>query len=121
MPRLFLALDLKPDDRLIKEYEDRHRPGAVWPEIIADLVREGWLEMEIWRLENRLILTGVVSDDFPRGARDPAVQKIWERWQSEMDRYQERLSPDPDVKWVEMKRVFDLAEHLGIPLPEAPA
>ena len=35
MPRHYYALDLKDDAAAIAEYERWHRPGVIWPEIVA--------------------------------------------------------------------------------------
>ena len=32
-----LTLPLKGNEKLISEYEKRHQPGQVWPEIIAGI------------------------------------------------------------------------------------
>jgi len=51
-----LAIDLRDDAEAIAEYERLHEPGAVWPEVIADLRSNGYEEMTIWRTGNRLIM-----------------------------------------------------------------
>jgi L-rhamnose mutarotase len=35
--RVCFAMDLVADDALIAEYERRHFPGAVWPEVVRDI------------------------------------------------------------------------------------
>lgn len=54
MQRFCLALDLKPDDQLIKEYEAYHQ--KVWPEIVASIHDAGIEQLEIYRIENRLFM-----------------------------------------------------------------
>ena len=46
--RLCFALDLVNDAQKIAEYEQFHRPGGVWPEIVDEgLYIVGWVAM--WR------------------------------------------------------------------------
>ena len=109
--RICFALDLIDDAALMAEYEARHAPGAVWPEIVADLRARGFEEMEIWRTGDRLMMVVEVSDDYQR-ARDAATQMIVERWEDAMSRYQKRLPhAAPGEKWVPMTRIFGLDEQ----------
>ncbi|CAG2172732.1 unnamed protein product, partial [Oppiella nova] len=48
------GLDLKDDPKVIEEYDRYHR--NVWPEMIKSLKDSGVVDMEIYRLKNRLIL-----------------------------------------------------------------
>lgn len=104
--RLVFALDLVDDATLIAEYERRHAPGAVWPDVIADIRQRGMLELEIWRVADRMVMIAEVADDYPRDA-DPAVQPTIDAWEAEMDRFQRRIAGD-GPKWAAMKRIFAL-------------
>jgi len=53
MKRYCLALDLKDDGALIKEYEEYHQ--KVWPEVLKSIKDSGIKEMEIYRINNRLL------------------------------------------------------------------
>ncbi len=107
--RYCLALDLKDDPALIAEYERYHE--AVWPEVLQSLRDAGITNMEIYRVENRLVLVMDAVDDFSldrKAAMDAANPKVQE-WETLMWRYQEALpSAKPGQKWVPMKKVFQL-------------
>ena len=110
--RICLALDLKDDADLIAEYEHYHEPQNAWPEITRSISDAGIEEMEIYRIENRLIMIMDVSADFDAAAKaaadaeNPKVQE-WERL---MWRFQQPLdSAEPGDKWLEMKRIYQLS------------
>ena len=107
MKRYMLALDLKPDEALIQEYEAYHR--AVWPEVLESLRNSGILQMEIFRTGNRLTMLLETTDDFSfevkarLEANNPKVQE----WEALMDHYQDRLpGVAPGGKWSLMHSVF---------------
>ena len=107
--RYCLALDLKDDSALIAEYERYHE--AVWPEVLQSLHDAGITDMEIYRVENRLVLVMDTADDFSldrKGELDAANSKVQE-WETLMWHYQQALpSAQPGQKWVPMKKVFQL-------------
>ncbi|MES2336894.1 MAG: L-rhamnose mutarotase [Pseudomonadota bacterium] len=110
MPRrLVLALDLIDDAALIAAYEARHAAGAVWPEVVRDIRQRGCLDMEIWRVDDRLVMIAEVADDHPRAA-EPALAPAVDRWEREMDAYQRPLYATGG-KWTAMRRIFALAEQ----------
>lgn len=109
MKRYCLALDLKNDPELIKEYETHHR--AVWPEIIASIKDSGILDMEIYRIENRLFMIMETADDFSfekKSEMDVANEKV-QQWEELMWKYQQALpSARPGEKWLLMDKIFSL-------------
>lgn len=105
--RLVFALDLVDDGTLIAAYEARHAPGAVWPEVLRAIRQRGFLDMEIWRVADRMVMIAEVADDFPRAA-DPANQEMVDRWEQEMDRFQRPILRN-GPKWAPMARIFSLA------------
>ena len=107
--RLCFALDLVADDHLIKEYENRHRPGSVWPEVLREMRERGIESMEIWSVANRLFMITEVTDDYPRPVA-PFLQHQVARWETEMEQYQSRIVPT-DSKWALMRCIFRLADH----------
>ena len=116
MARFYYALDLRDDAAAIAEYENWHRPGVIWPEIVASIRAAGIEDLEIFRTGNRLVMVMQVADDYDAAAKqaadaaDPWVQA----WEQLMDRYQQRLPwAQPGEKWVPMRGIFSLREALA--------
>lgn len=107
--RIVFALDLVADAALIAAYEERHGPGAVWPDVVADIRQRGILEMEIWRVDERLVMIAEAADDYPR-APEPSLQSTVARWETEMDAFQRPIRAT-GAKWAQMHRIFSLAEQ----------
>lgn len=107
--RYCFALDLKKDDQLIREYENYH--AHVWPEIIDSIKESGILNLEIYRVSNRLFMIMETSEDFSfdkKNAMDAANPKVQE-WESLMWKYQQALPvAQPGEKWLLMNRIFEL-------------
>lgn len=107
--RYCLALDLKNDPVLIREYEAYHT--AVWPEIIQSIKGSGIEQLEIYRIEQRLFMIMEVNHDFSfekKGAADAANPKVQE-WETLMWKYQQALpSAKPGEKWLLMDKIFQL-------------
>jgi len=109
MKRFCLALDLKNDPKLIGEYEEYHR--KVWPEILQSLSAAGILQMEIYRINNRLFMVMETDEDFSlerKAAMDAANEKVQE-WEKLMWKYQQALpGTKPGQKWILAEKVFSL-------------
>jgi L-rhamnose mutarotase len=112
--RFCLALDLKDDPKLIREYEEHHR--AVWPEILQNIRDSGILEMEIYRVANRLFMVMEVNEQFSFDTKLGADQnnlKVQE-WEQLMWKYQQALPVAKfGEKWMLMQCIFSLNEHGG--------
>lgn len=109
MKRLCFALDLKEDPQLISEYEAHHR--AVWPEILSSIRDSGILDMEIYRIDNRLFMIMQVEDDFSltQKAKEDEVNPRVQEWERLMWTYQQALpGAKPGEKWMPMKCIFKL-------------
>ncbi|HLL96290.1 MAG TPA: L-rhamnose mutarotase [Spirosoma sp.] len=107
--RYVLALDLKNDPVLITEYERYHE--AVWPEVLQSMRDAGITNMEIYRVENRLVLLMDTAEDFSleRKADIDAANPTVQAWETLMWRYQQALpSAQPGQKWVIMEKIFQL-------------
>ena len=109
MKRYALALDLKDDPTLIKEYEDYHK--NVWPEIIESIKNSGILRMEIYRAGNRLFMLTETEDDFSWDHKvlidqyNPKVQE----WETLMWKYQQAIPyAKQGEKWMQMEKIFQL-------------
>ena len=111
MQRYCFALDLVDDPAMIAEYEAHHR--AIWPAIAASITEAGILQMEIYRLGNRLFMIMDTQDDFSfeQKARMDAANPTVQEWEGLMWKYQQALPmAKPGEKWVLMKKIFDLQE-----------
>lgn len=111
MQRLCFALDLVDDPAMIAEYERWHRPENAWPEITAAIKAAGVVELEIYRVENRLFMIMDVTDDFSaakKSASDSQNPRVV-AWETLMWQFQRALpSAKPGEKWIEMKRIYTL-------------
>jgi L-rhamnose mutarotase len=109
MARYCLALDLKDDEDLIKEYQQHHQ--NVWPEIKKSIYDAGITNMEIYRTGNRLFMIMETNENFSfekKAVIDNANQKVQE-WERLMWKFQQPLPWAKDgEKWVLMERVFTL-------------
>lgn len=109
MQRFCLALDLKNDPSLIAEYEKYHQNG--WPEIKKSIKDSGIINLDIYRIENRLFMIIEADDNFSfekKAKMDTANEKVQE-WETLMWKYQQALpSAKPGEKWLLMKQIFDL-------------
>lgn len=109
MERTCLALDLKNDPVLIAEYEAYHR--EVWPEIKKSITDAGIVNMEIYRIMNRLFMIMETNETFSgekKDAADAANPKVQE-WEALMWKYQQALPvAKPGEKWIKMDKIFSL-------------
>ena len=109
MKRYCLALDLKDDPGLIKEYEEYHR--AVWPGILSSIKESGIEQMTIYRYGNRLFMIMEVNDQFSfdaKGKADASNPRVQE-WETLMWKYQQALpGARPGEKWMLMEKIFNL-------------
>lgn len=113
MKRYCLAVDLVDDPALIAEYEAWHSPEKVWPEITQSIREAGIVDMEIYRLGDRLYMIMETEDHFSfedKAAMDAANPKVQE-WEQLMWKYQKPLvQAKPGEKWVRMDKIFSLPQ-----------
>ncbi len=109
MKRFCLALDLKDDAELIKEYEHYHKNG--WPEIKRSITGAGIINIEIYRTGNRLFMIMETTDDFDfekKAAMDAVNEKVQE-WEALMWKFQQPLPwANEGEKWIRMDKIFSL-------------
>ncbi|MCJ7932902.1 MAG: L-rhamnose mutarotase [Chryseobacterium sp.] len=109
MKKYTLALDLKDDENLIRQYEEYHQ--KVWPEILESIQSSGVRSMEIYRTGNRLFMMMEVEEEFSFEAKaeaDQANPKVQE-WETLMWNYQQALPhAKPGEKWMIMSKIFSL-------------
>ena len=111
MKRFCMALDLKDDPALIKEYEEYHT--NVWPEIKKSITDAGIINMEIYRTGNRLFMIIEATEDFSfetKAASDAAKEKVQE-WEKLMWKFQQPLQwAKEGEKWIGMDKIFSLVQ-----------
>jgi L-rhamnose mutarotase len=111
MNRFALALDLKDDEKLIREYEEYHKD--IWPEIKESILGSGITSMEIYRLGTRLFMIMETDDNFSFEKKDKADKnnpKVVE-WEELMWKYQQSLpQARPGEKWLLMDQIFKLTK-----------
>lgn len=109
MKKYTLALDLKDDENLIRQYEEYHQ--EVWPEVLESIKSSGIRNMEIYRTGNRLFMIMEVEDHFSFEMKiqaDKADPKVQE-WETLMWNYQQALpNSRPGEKWIVMDKIFSL-------------
>ena len=109
MKRYCFTLDLYDDPELIKGYEDWHQ--QVWPEIIDSIKTSGIIDMQIYRVSNRLFMVMDVTEQFSfelKSKMDLDNERVQE-WETLMWKFQKPLPfAKPGEKWVLMKEIFSL-------------
>ena len=103
------ALDLINDVELISEYKKYHT--KVWPEIVASIVDSGIQDLQIYLVENRLLMIMEVSENFSfeqKGKLDAENEKVQE-WERLMWKYQKALPQSKKgEKWKLMEKIYHL-------------
>ncbi|MDQ1085544.1 L-rhamnose mutarotase [Siphonobacter sp. SORGH_AS_1065] len=111
MKKFCLALDLKDDPELIRQYETYHKSENAWPEVTQSILDSGVTAMEIYRTGNRLFMIMETKDDFDfrvKEQMDRNNAKVME-WEALMSQFQLPLSWSAEhEKWVQMDRIFTL-------------
>lgn len=103
------ALDLIDDPELISAYKKHHK--NVWPAIIKSIKKSGIEALDIYLVENRLVMIMEVSEAFTfeakaeADANNPKVQE----WESLMWKYQKAFpTAKKGEKWLLMDKIFQL-------------
>lgn len=109
-----LALDLVDDAEVIARYEAWHAPGAV-PAAVTRSIRDAdILDMEIWRVHDRLFMimeTGPGFSPEAKAAADMASEDV-QAWERLMWDFQKPLPQAAQgEKWVAMRRIYALSEQ----------
>ncbi len=108
------VLDLKDDPQLIAEYIEQHSERGAWPEIVAGIREVGILEMELYLVENRLVMIVEAPLDFDW---DSAMSRLatlprQSEWEDHVAKYQVcKEGSTSDEKWKMMQRIFHLYEY----------
>ncbi len=111
MKRFCLALDLKNDPDLIKQYKQYHK--KVWPEVLKSIKDAGIIDMEIYLTCNRLFMIMETEDEFSFDKKiklDTKNLKVKE-WEKLMWKHQQALPQSkPGEKWRLMDQIFSLKD-----------
>ena len=109
MKKFCLALDLIDDPELIAEYEKYHH--NVSPEVKQSILNSGIVNMEIYRVQNRLFMIVEADENFSFEAKNeldknnPKVQE----WEGLMSKFQQQLpNSKPGEKWQLMDKIFSI-------------
>jgi L-rhamnose mutarotase len=112
--RYCLTLELQDDDELIRQYEQYHQPGNVWPEILESIRGAGIENMQIFRLGTQLVMVLDVTPNFSFEAKaksDSSNPKVQD-WERLMERFQRvGVTQENAGKWQVMKQIFEFQEH----------
>jgi len=116
------ALDLKDDPELIETYKKYHRPGGVWPGILASIKQAGIENLDIYLVGNRLFMIMDVDDTFSfekKNIADLNNSKVVS-WEALMGQFQQRLPwAQGNEKWLLMDKIFMLSQEKA-PLSKYP-
>lgn len=111
MTRHCFALDLVDDPILIAEYEHWHQSENSWPEIKKSILDAGIIQMEIYRVGNRLFMimeTDETYDSEKKNNMDKLNPKVQE-WEHLMWKFQQPLPwAKEGEKWIKMDNIFKL-------------
>jgi len=109
MKKSCLALDLIDDSELIEEYEKYHQ--NVWPDVKQSILNSGIVNMEIYRVQNRLFMIVETDENFSFETKNEADKnnpKVQE-WEELMWKFQQQLpNSEPGEKWRLMDKIFSL-------------
>lgn len=105
--RVCLALDLKDDPELIREYIWYHSPGNGWPEIAAGIKKSGIEIMDIYQVDNRLFMICEMPAalDFDAAWQKMGTFERQSEWGALMAKFQQAL-PGHAMEWVRMQRIY---------------
>jgi len=113
--RRCFAVDLHDDPDRIARYREWHRAGGP-PQAVNDAIRaDGVAGLEIWLVGDRMFMimeqdAAAALDDEGKRARDAANPDV-QAWEALMRGFQKSLPFAPDRTWVEMTRIYSLAEQ----------
>jgi len=111
MKRYCLALDLVDNPKLIEEYEELHKAGNVPQQIQKSITTSGIINMEIYRVGNRMFMIIDADDSFSleTKAKSDLANPDVQEWETLMWKYQQALPwAMQGEKWILMKKIFQL-------------
>lgn len=113
--RRCFAVDLHDDPDLIAAYRRWHAPGGPPAAVNAAIRADGIVTLEIWLTGDRMFMlmeqdTVLAPAPETKRARDAANPDV-AAWDRLMASFQKPLPFAPDQTWVEMERIYALAEQ----------
>ncbi|MDR2406335.1 MAG: L-rhamnose mutarotase [Deltaproteobacteria bacterium] len=108
------ALDLVDDPALISEYETMHK--HIWPEVAANIRASGVVDMQIYRVGNRLFMIMDVDSSFSFEKADKLNKsnRRVQEWEELMWKFQLPTPWTPSgEKWILMEQIFSLSDQPG--------
>lgn len=113
--RKCFAVDLKDDPETIATYRRWHQPGGPPPAVSAAIRADGVVTLEIWLTADRLFMimeqeTALAPDPETKRARDAGNPEVV-AWDRLMASFQKSLPSAPGQTWVEMTRIYALADQ----------
>lgn len=109
--RYVQMLDLKNDAELIRKYREAHDKEHAWQEILDGIRSVGIIEMEIYILQNHLVMIVETPLDFDW---DEAMARLatlprQEEWEAYVAQFQQcAANATSDEKWQMAERMFHL-------------
>lgn len=109
--RYVQMLDLRNDPELIQQYIHYHSREGIWPEILEGLKNSGVLEMEIYQLDDRLMMIVELdaNDDWDEIMSRMGNTPRQEEWEAFVSRFQKANAlSKSEEKWRMMERIFQI-------------
>lgn len=113
--RRCFAVDLHDDPQGIAAYRKWHEPGGPPAAVNAAIRADGVESLEIWWVADRLFM---IMEHDPARMPDPEMKRARDAanpdvvaWDALMAGFQKSLPSAPGQTWVEMERVYSLADQ----------
>ncbi len=109
--RYSLALDLRNDSVLIRQYKQVHTKEGIWPEIPSGIKSVGITDMEIYLWDNRMlmILEAPLNWDYDSQMAKLGTLEKQPEWSDYVWQFQQLLPYSKNgEKWMPMENVFQL-------------
>ena len=113
--RRCFAVDLHDDPEAIAAYRKWHEPGGPPPAVNAAIRADGVEALEIWWVGDRLFM---ILEQDPDRAPKPEVKRVRDAadpevaaWDALMAGFQKSLPCAPGQTWVDMQRIYSLADQ----------
>lgn len=109
--RYVQTMELKEDSELIRKYREAHDKEHFWKEIEEGIKAVGILEMEIYILDNKLVMIvdAPLDFDWNEAMTRLATLPRQAEWEKHVAEFQDcAANATSDQKWQMMERMFHL-------------